>query len=245
MAGSLKNLPEVKIIVVDDGEDSREKIRLYSKLRALGHVCIWLPKDSGFGAKANAALPYLDRPYLLIGSDDFDFEDPSVRLGIERMKLVLDHDAKVGIASGRVNNQAYEYLLSIEGDCVKARQGCQGGSTVQGLSYRYTDLTVNYSLIRKEIFDQGVRWDSDVKIGGGEHGAFFIDVKRKGWKVASVSGANIKELPDNPSWKHNSYDAMRRRARSPERPCYIRRGINHFITSTGCEMHGPNCQGTV
>ena len=243
VAGILKNLPEAKIIIVDDGDDSKEKIRLYSKLRAMGHVCIWLPKDSGFGAKANAALPHLDRKYLLIGSDDFNFEGPQVRSGIERMKTVLDVDAKVGVASGRVNNQSYEYLLDISGDCVKARQGVQGGNSAQGVSYHYTDLTVNYSLVRKEVFDGGVCWDSDVKIGGGEHGAFYIDVKKAGWKVAVVSGASIQELPDNPSWKHRDYDALRRRARNPERPCYIRRGVNHFITSTGCEMHGANCKG--
>ena len=34
------------------------------------------------------------------------------------------------------------------------------------------DLTVNFRLIRREVFGK-VRWDDDVKIGGGEHGKRF------------------------------------------------------------------------
>lgn len=242
VAGIQKTLPEVKIVIVDDGDDERQKVRLYSKLRALGHVCLWLPKDSGFGAKANAAIPYYDRPYVLIGSDDFDFDDPAVRKGIERMVTVLDNAPEIGVASGRVNNQPYEMLLELGPDWVKAKPGHRGNCRVKGVAYQLCDLTVNYSLIRKEVFEK-VKWDSDVKIGGGEHGAFFVDVKRAGWEVAVVSGVSIKELPANNSWRHRDYMAMRGRARDPGRPCYTRRGINHFITSSGCEMHGANCTG--
>lgn len=241
IAGVQKSLPDVKMVIVDDGEESREKLILASKLRALGHVYHWLPKDSGFGAKSNAAIPFYDRPYVLIGSDDFDFADPSVRRGIERLVAVLDNDPDVAIVSGRVANRPYEKVLELGEDWAKEINGYRGLKTVKGIQYRPCDLTVNYSLIRREVFEK-VNWDDDVKIGGGEHGAFFIDVKRAGFQVAWVSGVSISELPANASWRHRDYLNMRGRAREPGRPCYIRRGIEHYLTSGGCEMCGPECE---
>ncbi len=240
IAGIQKTMPEVKIVVVDDGEESSDKIKLQSRLRAEGHVYHWLAKDSGFGAKSNAAIQFYDRPFTLIGSDDFDFAEPSVRRGIERMLMVMESDPELGVASGRVNNQPYELRMEFGPDWVKAEPGYRGSKRVKGIDYQFTDLTVNYSLIRRGVFEK-VRWDDDVKIGGGEHGAFFVDVKRAGWKVALVSGASIRELPANAGWRHPSYVSLRGRARDPERPCYLRRGIKHFITSSGCEMCGQDC----
>ncbi len=240
IAGIQKTMPEVKIVVVDDGEESADKIKLQSRLRAEGHIYHWLARDSGFGAKSNAAIQFYDRPYVLIGSDDFDFADISVRRGIERMLIVMESNPELGVVSGRVNNRPYEMLLEVGSDWVKAEPGYRGSNRVNGIDYQFTDLTVNYSLVRREVFEKA-RWDSDVKIGGGEHGAWFLDVRRAGWKVAVVSGASIKELPNNAGWRHPTYLTMRGRARDPERPCYIRRGINHFITSGGCEMHGTDC----
>jgi hypothetical protein len=234
-------LPDVKMVIVDDGEDMREKLMLQCRLRAKGHVYHWLPKDSGFGAKANAAIPFFDRPYVLIGSDDFNFDDHNVRRGIERMVAVLDHDPEVSVASGRVDNRPYEKLLEIGDDWAKERSGFRGSKRTKGIDYQFCDLTVNYCLVRREVFDV-VRWDDDVKIGGGEHGAWFIDLKRAGFKTALVSGVSVREFPANPSWRHRDYLALRGRARDPQRPCYIRRGINHYITDGGCEMCGQECE---
>lgn len=241
VAGIQKSLPDVKMVIVDDGEESRDKLMMAAKLRRLGHIYHWLPKDSGFGAKANAAIQFYDRTYVLIGSDDFDFGDPTVRRGIERLVAVLDNVPEIAVASGRVANRPYEKTLELGDDWAKETNGYRGGARVKGIDYRLCDLTVNYSLIRREVFEK-VGWDSDVKIGGGEHGAFFIDLKRAGYQVAWVNGVSISELPANASWRHPSYLTMRGRAHSPERPCYLRRGIEHYLTSGGCEMCGSNCK---
>lgn len=247
IAGLQFRMPEVKIVIVDDGPAdasplSRDKLLLYEKLRSQGHVCHLMPQDSGFGAKSNAALSFCDRPYVLIGSDDFDFGEPGVREGIERMATVLNGVPDIGVASGRVSNQSYEFLLDLGNDWVRQRRGYHASGSAGPIGYQLCDLTFNYSLIRREVFDK-VRWDDDVKIGGGEHGAFFIDVKRAGWKVCVVSGVNIREMKGNVPGNHRDYETMRARARNPERPCYVRRGINHYITAQGCEMHGAECQG--
>src|SRR5208282_6927935 len=72
-------MPEVQMIIVDDGDIAPWKVLLYEDLRARGHEVITLPFDSGFGAKSNAGAAACKRPYLLIGSDDFDFRPASVR----------------------------------------------------------------------------------------------------------------------------------------------------------------------
>lgn len=239
--GLQRNLPEMKMVIVDDGFDDHKKIALYGKLREQGHHCVWLPFDSGFGAKANAGVRECDRPYVLIGSDDFDFSEPGVREGIEKMVTVLDRCPDIGVVSGRVDGNPYEFMLDVGDNWAEQKAGYRGIGFAGDVEYKLCDLTVNYSLIRREVFET-VRWDDDVKIGGGEHGAFFIKLKRAGWKVAYAPGANISQVRGNRAWQRAEYQAMRNRAHSPDRPCYVRIGIEHYITSGGCEMHGAACR---
>lgn len=233
------NFPEVKIVIVDDGYESAQKITLYAALRDKGHACAWLPFDSGFGAKANAGLAFCDRPYVLIGSDDFDFSHPSVREGIKRMVMVLDNDPSIHIASGRVNERPYESCLEIDGDSVREIKGTRETRTIYDTRYQLCDLTVNFSLIRRDCLGPGkLHWDGgDVKIGGGEHGAFYIDAKKLGYGVAVVDGANIREMSWNFSQVHPNYPQFRKRAHMPGRPCLKARGIEKWYLQDGtCEL---------
>jgi hypothetical protein len=72
-----------------------------------------------------------------------------------------------------------------------------------------------------------------VKIGGGEHSAFFIDLQRSYWGVAYVEGANINQLPRNWQWMHKAYPVMRGRARQIGRPCLKKRGIDVYTMANG------------
>ena len=90
--GITQTMPEVKIIVADCGYTSNEKEHIGSELISQGHTIIDLPFDAGFGAMSNAIINALDRPLLLMGSDDFSFGSSGVREGIERMVDVLEHN---------------------------------------------------------------------------------------------------------------------------------------------------------
>lgn len=224
-----KNMPEARIVVVDDGYESRDKIVLYAKMRAKGHAALWMPFDSGFGAKSNKSLEAADREYLLVASDDFEFGDPVVRGGIEKLVKVLETDPSIDIASGRVNGKAYEATLELGPGWCRETSGHRGSRLVGGITVNDTDLTVNFSLIRRSILGMDkIHWDSDVKIGGGEHGAFFIDVKRAGHKVVQVPGVNINEMRLGQGNADATYPAMRARARQPGRICLKRRGIDTY-----------------
>lgn len=226
--GIRTNLPGAKIIIADCGEMVEQKDGFYADLERGGHKHIDLPFDSGFGAMSNAIVDALDRPYLLVGSDDFDFSPIEVREGIEKLLSVLDLDSDVDIASGRVNNQPYEFDL-IEKDGVVTEKLVN--STLRGITPWFVecDLTVNYSLIRKGVFRK-VRWDDDVKIGGGEHGSFFVDCKRAGFRTVYVPGVNVNEQQVRNSPRYNLY---RRRALDLTRPCFQKRGILKYVMGNG------------
>lgn len=224
------NLPDAQMVVADDGRPTPEKDRLYNSLRAGGHVVQEIPFDSGFGAKSNWIADALQRKYLLVGSDDFDFRPAQVYDGIERLQEVLDYFPEVSIASGRVGNRAYEF------DLLETRPGEFVEVEIDRTTYDVfrpwfteCDLTVNYSLIRADVF-QKVRWGNDVKIGGGEHAAFFIDCMRAGLKTVWVPGVNINELQIRNSREYNSY---RNRADSKERPCFKKRAIKKYTLANG------------
>jgi len=243
LEGLEQNFPDCKIVVVDDGREARAKITRYAELRRKKHACIWLPFDSGFGAKANAAIPHCNKEYMLIGSDDFDFSDPTVRPGVEAMQKVLDAVPSLGLVSGRVDSNPYEFIWKPGLRSLQEVPDYHGSGRVNGTTYHLCDLTVNYSLIRRKIFEPehgGIRWDGgDVKIGGGEHSAFFIDLQRSYWGVAYVEGANINQLKgceisdQYRAFNSPEYPKMRARARQPGRPCLKARGIDRYILGDG------------
>jgi hypothetical protein len=239
-------MPEVKIIVADDGEMTEEKDGIYAELIREGHKVILLPFDSGFGKKSNAIAAALDTEFLLVSSDDFNHGEPSVRVGIEKMLEVLDREPSLSIVSGTVDNQSYEYFL-IEEDSIVTEWKITPFMAQYYVGWIPCDLTKNYSLIRRNVFwtegletnENGtgyvekrtnIGWDNDVKIGGGEHAAFFLDVKQAGLAVAYVPGVNINAQESSDSVEYNKF---RRRACRPERECFKRRGIKKYILADG------------
>lgn len=230
--GIQEHVPESKIVVVDDGYETSTKISWYAQLRADGHDCLWLPFDSGFGAKANEGVKSCTREYVLVASDDFHFT-AETRSSLIRMVNFLDLAKNFDVVSGRVNNRPYEATLDIQGDRVVESSGYNGEGSIAGINFKDCDLTVNFSVIRRSLLDR-VKWDGDVKIGGGEHGAFFLDIKKAGGRVAYLPGANIDELPAKMTdWMHETYPKMRARARQPGRLCLYRRGINEWVCQDG------------
>lgn len=235
--GLEQNFADAQILVIDDGYEAGEKITRYAELRRKGHACLSMPFDSGFGTKANAAIMLAQREYMLVASDDFDFSDPAARAGVEAMQKVLDAVPSLALVSGRVDRNPYEFCWETGDRSLREMRRYHGSGEVDGTKYHLCDLTVNYSLIRTKVFQPqhgGIRWDGgDVKIGGGEHSAFFIDLQRTYWSVAVVPEANINQMPKNWQWMHKNYPQMRARARQPGRPCLKKRGIDVYVLADG------------
>lgn len=231
--GIKKYLPECKVVIVDDGYSTKQKVTMYAQLRELGHVCEVMSFDSGFGAKSNEAVKHCDREFVLIGSDDFAFGQVHVREDVCRMVNTLEQVQDIDLVSGRVNNHPYEATLKEVGGDVYEKRGYHSEQECPAGKFNRCDLTVNYSMIRRTLLDR-VRWDDDVKIGGGEHGMFFLDIQRAGGKVAYLPGVNINELPHNiPGWQMTNYPEFRGRAKEPGRICATRRGISRYHLAGG------------
>jgi hypothetical protein len=218
---------DCQIVIADDGRLTKEKQKLYSELRQEGHIVGEFPFDSGFGMKSNWIAKNFTREYLLVASDDFDFYPLSVFWGLERLIDILDY-TDVDIASGRVNDHPYEFDLEDLGDMI-IEHPVATLTEPQALWFTQCDLTVNYSLIKRRVFEK-VGWMDEAKIGQGEHGVFFLDCKRTGFKTAYVPRVNIntQRKPDPPEYKR-----YRSRAASPERLCFVKRGIKTYVLGNG------------
>jgi len=227
-----KNTPEIHMIIVDDGEQSKGKDEIYADLIREGHTVIVLPFDSGFGRKSNAAtgINALVRPLLLISSDDFNHNPPSFKSGVEKMLEVLNKNPELSIVSGRLANRGqYEFHLLERQPGEIYEQPIQHFLTQYHDGYIPCDVTVNYSLIRKEVFEK-VRFDDEEIIGEGGHGAFFYDVKKVGLKVGWVPGVEISEQTGRDSYRYRQFRA---RACGPSRKCFEKRNIRRWVLGSG------------
>lgn len=232
LAGIGRYMPTASVVVADDGEPSLAKTDLYSRLVDRGSAAVILPFDSGFGVKSNEIATHTRTPYLLVGSDDFVF-DKAAAQSIEEMQKTLDRHPEIDIISGRVNNRAYEFNWDIDyygpdPRLVRLRE-VPVRDGISPSEFLICDLTANFSLIRGRVLDT-VSWDNDVKIGGGEHAAWFFDCWKHGFRTAYKFGANINEQSKRSTPRYQEY---RRRAISSERPCFKSRGIIEYILADG------------
>lgn len=242
----LKALPGAHIIVADDGEMNDTKAIYYEGLESLGHTVIQLPFDSGFGKKSGAIINALATPYLLIFSDDFDVSAPDCVVGVEKLLSVLDSRPELSIVSGRLRSRGpYEFHLVERQPGEWYERPCAGSEYFNSIVP--CDVTVNYSLIRRNVFwtegldtnENGTGWvekrtsigfDDEEIIGEGGHGAFFLDCKKAGIKVAYVPGVFIDEMPEADSERYRQY---RRRACGPSRKCFEKRQLKRYVLGSG------------
>lgn len=230
--GIQRNYPGARMIIADCGDLTEEKDSFYAQITREGHIVLDLPFDAGFGVMSNAIAAASTRPYLLIASDDFEFNEKAAE-GLLQLQSVLDICDDVDIASGRVGNRFYEFFLDIaiqkDGTHIKELPAKYVWTPENPPRYTDCDLTVNYCLVRREVFDR-VKWDNDVKIGGGEHGSWFYDCKLAGFKTVRVLGVNINEQQIRNSQRYQKY---RNRAQDAARPCFDKRGITEYVLGDG------------
>lgn len=226
--GIVTNMPGAQIIIADDGRMTPAKSGFYGVLELEGHIVKYLSFDSGFGVKNNVIAQVCNRPFLLIGCDDWQFTAEAAK-GIQKLEdVLLNYD--IDVASGRLGRLQYEFLFDETEPGIIREIPIDADINGRGQEYIECDLTVNYCLVKQRVLKR-VRWDEDAKIGGGDHGAWFLDVKHAGFKVAYVPGVTIENQKDkHPSAEYRKY---RNRAHDPKRPCFDRRGIREYYLGDG------------
>lgn len=220
------HMPDIKIIVVDDGHMTDKKLLMYKALTAAGHTVLLVPFDTGLAEKRNIGIRACSTEYLLMGCDDFVF-DNSARAGVEKLLSVLESNPSFALASGRVNNVPYEaFLETMPGEYVKEHPLV----IKKQKPFYKVDLTVNYFLARMNLI-RDTPYDSRMKIGG-EHGDWFLEMKEKGRVTVYVPGVNILNMDSTGHIEGNdpNYDSYRSRAKNLGHAIYLaKRQFKHHI----------------
>lgn len=219
LAGIKANLPECEVVIVDDSDINIPVPNVIS-----------LPYDSGLPAKRNHGIAATRTPYVLMGSDDFDFSTKEARDGIERMLSALESHPEIDVAGGDVGGEGHwkggNTLIVAPGQYIAQKP-------VKTLPSGVTpcDIVLNYFIARTESI-RPFPWDERMKIGG-EHGDWFLTLKDNGVRVAYISGVNITVLPHNARKEDPRYSKLRGRAKSLGHRVFLKkRGVSQFYGST-------------
>lgn len=232
-----KHMPGARIVVMDDGKESQEKVLFYADMQRRGHSVGWMAFDSGFGAKSNAAKQYYDRKYVLIFSDDFEANE-KVAYDVLCMKRVLEARPTIGVASGRVDDNPYEAFSEervrpdgmLDVILTPADHSDDKYEYIDSIAYLMCDHTVNYNLVRREALEDA-HWNEDFPIGG-DHYHFYKQMKDAGWGICYVKGASVSQMEHKASDVDPLYGNARGRARLAL-PSLFRR--HNWATFTGID----------
>lgn len=186
-----KFYPDIKIIVGDDGYESIYKTKFLKKMKC---EYIRLPFDCGITYGRNKLIEKAKTKYVLIGDDDFEYNEDSP---LYPMKKMLE---KFDIAGGRVNTlgklENYQGSVNKVGNTLIFKEfDLKDLKEYKGMLYGECDIIFNFFIAKREVFKK-VKWDENIKVAY-EHSDFFLDAKDVGIKVAFLSEPIVKHKDEN------------------------------------------------
>jgi len=109
----LAHLPEFKMYIVDQGNHSEEKDKLYAKLTKLGHTIKYISYDSGISKTRRILKEICKEEFLVYMEDDFQ---ATSKTNLYKLKEILDENKDLGIVGGNLEGYAttgaYSYFLN-------------------------------------------------------------------------------------------------------------------------------------
>lgn len=202
--------PDAIILIGDDSEisckDELEKKYAEKKLRVFE-----LPKDSGLSYGRNFLLENVETEYFLLLDDDFVFDektnieyclnmlkekDLDILGGYFRnYKIVNTWFDKIIVLSQKIFR--YEiptnYIGKLDFD-EKTRTLYASYERHRFPEYELTDIVHNFFIGKTKKVLLENPWDNDLKLQ--EHTPFFLEAKRKGFKVATTNHLSIRHMPE-------------------------------------------------
>ena len=208
-----KYVDNYKLYISDSGTISREKKKLYDRLKLEGHEIMLLPFDCSFTIARNLLIKKSREPYILKMDDDFEIIDKNTISGMMR---VLELNKNIGLVATNVafpdKLADYTYniykILNEDGDIIELRKEQWDYQRISNLKYYYCDITVDFFLARRGIFPQ-CNWDEDFRVGENAHDDFFFNIKfNTDWKIAFLTNFYINHNKTN---NEKFYKFMRHR----------------------------------
>jgi hypothetical protein len=203
--------PSMPIHVGDQSGPSDEMTAFYREHDVNYH---FFPFDSGLGYCRSRLVEEIENPLILVGDDDYVFTD---KTSFAMPARILEDRREIGIVGGRLIDvikkrfrlkatrsvRQYEKLLHLDRDkrlltSTPIWVADPATGTVDGETFYYCDVVLNFALCRRELFDDpDIRWDDRLKVC--EHEDFFLQVKyHSPFKVAHYPGFECDHLQDFP-----------------------------------------------
>lgn len=179
--------PEMKIYVADQSCPSEYMKEYY---RDMSVNITWMPHDAGVGASRNAAVKKVKEQYFLLCDDDFIFI-PETKF--ENALKILNQKGDISVVGGKLidvdhklnyERRSHRYWeLFFEYDIknkflltVPIEKFSPRSDYCEGISFYHCDAVMNFSIFRRSIFNETIKWDEQFK-SNGEHKDFYLNMK--------------------------------------------------------------------
>ena len=185
---------DIQIVI---GDQSRDKIELASFYKRNNIKCLRLPFDCGVAYARNECVKAVKTKFILLCDDDFVFTDKTdINIPLQALKKYPE----IGIVTGAVidhhksgsevyfQKRYYEKFLYLDKErkvlcSVPISYIKPQIYDTLGHTFYQCDIGLNFAIMRKDIFKDGIEWDSRFKCNG-EHEDFYLNLKyNSNWKV--------------------------------------------------------------
>ena len=220
-----KYYKDIAVIVVDDGKDREiNKNKITSRFKNKKITYLTLPYDSGLGAGRNAGLEKVETKYFVLCDDDFVFDKRTdlvkMRKIIEKNKFDLvsgvlyEPKTTLGLLPKKLKTafnflqRAFFAFIYDSGFEIKFKRELSLCANFDhnpeqrkialikhpcGKGINKHDIVINFFMCKTSIRDS-VMWRPELKLI--EHGVFFWDFKKAGFKACSSNEVGVNHLRD-------------------------------------------------
>jgi GT2 family glycosyltransferase len=198
-----RRFPTMPIYVADQSLDVAAMSSFYTQMNV---TLIRMPYDAGVCASRNRLASSIAEEYFVLCDDDFVF---GARTDFGEAMRILRHHPEIGVVGGKL----YDYEGSVE----KARHWelflhldtanrtltatpiyhyAPRAKVIGSTRFYMCDAVLNFSVMRRAIFNQpAIRWDERFK-SNGEHEDFFLNMKLN-------SSVRVAYLPTMVAYHHH------------------------------------------
>ncbi len=209
--------PKCKIYMADQDMPSSEMLELYEYYEVEYY---YLPYDCGLSYCRNFLINRIKEPYIMWGDNDFIFDKRSnIYKGIDLLNALTDVGVIGGLVLKNEIQQHYERVLLYSKEhnllvYVPLELTDPKEFNYQGMKYYYCDLTFNYAIAKKDLFNnKAIRWNENVKVRY-EHTDIFLKFKLfSNYKV--VYFPEMQVIHEH-SFNCETYNALRTRKSDAE-----------------------------